>query len=434
MHPDYVLRSAVLQDMKDRWIELAPEGMHSLAIGLLRDGQFERAVDQLEVMTDAGSGGIAVPPWLFDVFIYVLGQEGFLDDALKIVNHRLLKEDDSVSLNVWHFLLDACCRRSHYEGLCYVWRRAVRPGRLTPSDAMGLEVLNTAAQHQDSALAAEVMEMLSARGTKLGMPHFEAMLDCYAAAGSTGLALQALCIMHNAGIVPDEGSTRSIYMFLTRASHTEAQRQAALDGAVASLFDLKSKYGSVPLAAFNVVLEAMLRNSTEAALDLYRHVRQVCPAGPDRSTFRLLFRGCSDVQHLNFLFCEMRGLSLQTDIGMVNLLVYENAQNGSLDLALKHVTDLIRGTGGINAFGANPHSRPWITRRTSIALAKRCVDEEDARIWEVADASRARGRPLDAILRVLLRDMPQERRTAFGVPREIGFETDSSSEASFLGL
>lgn len=431
IHPDYLTRNAVLQAMRDRWIDPTPDGLQSLALGLLRDGQYERALDQLDVLSATDRGGIAVPPWLYDIFVFVLGQEGFLDEALRIVNHRLLRDDHAgnVSLNVWAFLLDACCRQGYYEGLCYVWRRAVRPGRLAPSDAAALDMLETAARHHDAALAAEVMHLLSARGSKLGMPHFEAMLDCYARAGAVDKALQALCIMDNAGIVPDAGSTRSIYACLR-----DQPPQASLDGAVAALLDLRTKYGRVPVAAFNVVLEAMLQRGgdkgEEAALDLYRHVRQLCPGGPDRGTFRLLFRGCDDVQHLNFLFREMRAFSLLPDMDMVDRVVYENATRGSLDQAVRHVLDLVNRPGGRRKkqqlqAQAEPEAkvmraRPWISRKTAAALARRCLEEEDARIWEIAEASRARGRPMDTMLRGMRPGTAQETQTAYGVPRAIG--------------
>ncbi|CAK7232646.1 hypothetical protein SBRCBS47491_008342 [Sporothrix bragantina] len=493
VHPDYILRNAVLQEMKDRWIELALVGQVSVALGLLRDGQYERALNLLDDMTEAASheGAEPVPSWLLDIYVYVLGQEGFLDDALQIVNHRLLRKGDSVSLNVWSFLLDACCRRGHFGGLVYVWNRVVRPnggnGLITPSDAMALDVLNMAAQNGDANLAAKIMKMLSARGTKLSMPHFEAMLDCYAQAGAIDKALQALCIMHNAGIVPDQGSTRPIYLGLINAAtalqdsknKTSAKDAvtAAIESAVTALFSLKKQYGSVPIAAFNVVLEAMLASrqqavaavaatsarsrkvrasaeadgetDAEAALDLYRHVRQLCPAGPSRATFRLLFRACTEPMHLNFLIREMSSFSFRPDMDMIDQVVYENATHGSLDQALQyvfdlmgegegsrrtsHVEDIKEGSGASEATNeAHAESlrrQPWISRRTAASLAKRCIEEEDERIWVVADASRDRGRPMDTILREAAGGAtrrPRPAANAYGVPHAIDIGEDES--------
>ncbi|OAA62560.1 bar domain containing protein [Niveomyces insectorum RCEF 264] len=527
VHPDYMLRNAVLKDMQARWIELTPEGQQSVAVGLLRDGQYERALDQLEALATAGPG--FAPSWLLDIFIYVLAQNGFVDDALRIVNHRLLQppplpappprhqqklHDGSgdggnasiggggvsgggggVSPNVWWFLLDTCCRRGHYAGLAYVWRRAVRPGRLAPSDAMALDVLTLAARRGNAALAAEVLQLLAARGTKLGLPHFEAVLDAYANAGAVDKALQALCIMQDAGVVPDPGSTRSLYVRLTQQrggggrqknGRQEGKTPAAvISGAVHALFDLRNKYGGVPLAAFNVVLEAMLAftpdgsevqkepqqhqqqqqqrneqhddNDTSAgvgvgaALDLYRHVRQLCPAGPNRATFRLLAARCTTPQHLHFLASEMRAFGFSPEGDLVDRLVCAHAQSGSLDVALRYVYDLLGvPEGATEADGpvsfddpvmadegstttSQPPLRTWISRSTTAALVRRCVDEEDPRLWEVIAAGRARGRPMDGVLREVLRDRPaQAGRTAYGEPRavDLGDDDDAPSEAS----
>ncbi|CAK7267845.1 hypothetical protein SEPCBS119000_002758 [Sporothrix epigloea] len=502
VHPDYLLRNAILQEMKDRWIELPPDGWVSVALGLLRDGQFERALNVLDEMTEAAAqrGAEPVPAWLLDIFVYALGQEGFLDDALRIVNHRLLREGDSISLNVWSFLLDICCHRGHFGGLVYVWNRVVRPtggnGLIVPSDAMALDVLNMAARNGDANLAAKVMQMLSARGTKLSIPHFEAVLDCYAQAGAIDKALQALCIMDNAGIVPDQGSTRSIYLGLvdtvtvsqggTKQTNVKNTTVAnAIDSATVALFDLKKQYGIVPIVAFNVVLEALIAprqppvasssatsalsrrvrasaevaggKEAEAALDLYRHVRQLCPAGPNRATFRLLFRACADPMHLNFLLREMSSFSLRPDMDMIDRVVYESATHGSLEHALQHVFDLMgegegsrrtshveeAKTGSAVSEAANAahaerlRRQPWISRKSAFALAKRCIEEEDERIWVVADASRDRGRPMDSILREAAGDTsrrPRPAANAYGVPRAVDVGEDESPSPEEVNL
>ncbi|EPE10614.1 pentatricopeptide repeat protein [Ophiostoma piceae UAMH 11346] len=476
IHPDYVTRAVILSKMKERWIDVSPDGMISVAIGLLRDGQFERAIEHLDKMTAASTsagGEAAPPPWLLDVYVYVFLQEGFLDDALKIIDQRVLRESDLVTPNLWFVMLEACCRWSHYEGLVYVWNRAVKSasGRsiLTPSDAMALEILNIASQNGDSNLAAAVMQMLAARGTKLGLPHFEAMLDCYCQAGNIGKALQVLCIMNNANIIPEQATTRSLFIRLVESS------EASLDDAVDSLFSLKKQYGTIPLAAFNVVIEAMLEYgakpasdeengpagedspSTLMALDLYRHVRQLCPSGPNRMTFRLLFGACTNPQHLNFLLCEMQSFGLRPDIAYVNQVVHDNAKYGSLNAAISHVHDLmdaeeIAGTykfedtnsaldkeltenaaavsdtlsedaevvfaaDSSSSVTLSDHGRPWINRRAATALARRCIEEKDDRINAIAAASRRRGRPMDKILAIARKGPPV--KPIIGVPRLI---------------
>ncbi len=44
--------------MKERWLDLSPEGLQSVAAGLLRDGQYELALDRLESMTAAAGADV----------------------------------------------------------------------------------------------------------------------------------------------------------------------------------------------------------------------------------------------------------------------------------------------------------------------------------------------------------------------------------------
>ncbi len=58
-----------MQEMKERWFGLSPEGWHNLVTGLLRDRQYEVAMDKLEQMR---SDQIQIQPWLYDIFTYQL--------------------------------------------------------------------------------------------------------------------------------------------------------------------------------------------------------------------------------------------------------------------------------------------------------------------------------------------------------------------------
>ena len=129
------------------------------------------------------------------------------------------------------------------------------------------------------------------------MHHFEAMVDSLAANGELAKAIQAMCVMHKSGLVVDQGTTRSIYKLL------KDDPQAA-EGAVVTLRTLKREL-DIPIAVFNVVLEALVRHNPEHALEVYRRVRQIVPSGPDAVTFRHLFDHVQEPQAIVFLWTEM---------------------------------------------------------------------------------------------------------------------------------
>ena len=110
IHPDYLLRNQVMQEMKERWLGLSPDGWHSLVTGLLRDRQFEAAMDKLEQMH---LDEIQVQPWLYDIFLHQLCEIGELDEAFRILQYRFEHRRTEISPSMWYFLLDRFSSNFH---------------------------------------------------------------------------------------------------------------------------------------------------------------------------------------------------------------------------------------------------------------------------------------------------------------------------------
>ena len=96
--------------MKNRWYTLTTDGWHHLIVGLLRDRQYEIALDKLEQMQQEGT---RVHPWLYDILIYLFCEAEELDEALKILRYRVDQGDMDISANVWYYVLDACSTNYH---------------------------------------------------------------------------------------------------------------------------------------------------------------------------------------------------------------------------------------------------------------------------------------------------------------------------------
>jgi hypothetical protein len=96
--------------MKERWIEPTRDGWHYIIVGLLRDHQYEIALDKLDEMQ-----GMAVKAhgWLYDIFIYLFCEAKELDEALWILKHRVENRDPDISANIWYYMLDVCSRDYH---------------------------------------------------------------------------------------------------------------------------------------------------------------------------------------------------------------------------------------------------------------------------------------------------------------------------------
>src|SRR4051812_29351748 len=111
--------------MKERWYGLSLSGWHSLVVGLLRDHQYEVAMDKLEQME---ADEIEIQPWLYDIFFFRLCDLGELDEAFKLLMNR----HTSVPLTspMWYYLLDAFSSGMHVSTTPLVVRSVANPVKL----------------------------------------------------------------------------------------------------------------------------------------------------------------------------------------------------------------------------------------------------------------------------------------------------------------
>jgi hypothetical protein len=107
IHPNYLLRNQVMQDMKQRWFGLSPEGWHHLVVGLLRDRQYESAMDKLEQMQ---TDDIYVQPWLYDIFMYRLCDAGELEEVFRMTKYRFENRRADIEPMMWYHLLEVFSR------------------------------------------------------------------------------------------------------------------------------------------------------------------------------------------------------------------------------------------------------------------------------------------------------------------------------------
>ncbi|KAL8338830.1 hypothetical protein RB598_007235 [Gaeumannomyces tritici] len=391
IHPDYELRNWILKDIEKRGLGLRLEDHHSIAIGLLRDGQYELALDKLESMVKTL---VRVPDWVFDVFTYTFTELGFYHEVFQIIQHRLERDDGrEPPVILWYYILDSCSRGLHYEGTKFVWNRVVETNQLNPPDGVVLNVLNTASGAGDTALATQSIRLLAARGTKLGLHHYEPLIECYSGSDEFENALRVLCIMAQAGMEPDSGSTRSMFQLLQRL-----ERETVVHGMPRLLFRAKERKEKVPVAAVNVVMEGMLHHGARReAIDLYKGMRRVSPSGPNLATFDMMLRMHEpDPRLAAFLAAEMAALAIKPGRETYDHMVRVYAEKGSLETALRYLDEMG------NAFSRDLRRRGWLTPSTAVTLLRRCIAEEHAATWAIIEECEARGQTIANTARKML--------------------------------
>ncbi|KAL2754258.1 hypothetical protein ACRALDRAFT_1076058 [Sodiomyces alcalophilus JCM 7366] len=403
IHPNYLLRNEILAAMQESWTEIDPSGQCSIALGLLRDGQYEMAASKLDDVLEKYPG---VPHWMVDVFIFVYMQKGFLDEAVRMAHLKPHATSHGLPLPLFHQLLDACSRASHYVGTSYAWNWMLEHDRSVVPDGVLLNILHTAARHADPNLATQVTDLLSARGAKLALHHYEALVEAYAAKHDLDGALRLLCIMHDALSVVPEASTRPVYLAL-RAHPPLLPR--ALE-ALARL--LLTGHHNVPIQVANAVLEgAIAGNGFDAALDMYLDWPLYTRAFPDQVTLRHLLRACDDPKALCLLVSENPDAALNGDRASFDRAVREFANVADLDSAY-HCAQMLLVTAATETGSstATPQQHPvWLTRETGLVLVRRSLDARDERVWWLMEEADRRGLDLRTGLASLLAAWEQER-------------------------
>jgi len=362
--------------MRQRWFTLTQEGHHWVAAALFREGQLEMGLENLEQMN---KHGFQTRPWLSDLAIYTLSENGEFDYAMQIIKDRMANGDLLISKSVWWHLLDHASSAFHYIVTCYCWKSQVNPGYLNPSSGTCLNVLTTAAQAGDVNLATEVFSVLGKRGTVFQAIHYELLLTTYLNADSPDLraAFTVLTIMTSVKLEITTATTRPLLQHLL--DHPKKAIEA-----FEILTSLNEANRPVPIAALNVVIEANAYNENLAqALIVYKAMhtfeRQTRPQ-PHKplanvETFNLLLRCAHHVsppayQTAIFLVSEMLALDIKPDTATYHRLILVCLKVGNHEHAWRYFDEM-------DSLGFKPEPQ------TAHRLARQLALIGDGRCWDV---------------------------------------------------
>ncbi|KAI9739183.1 MAG: hypothetical protein M1834_007396 [Cirrosporium novae-zelandiae] len=360
VHPDYVLRQRILQNMSQRWMQLTPVGWHDLIVGYIRDKQVEMALRRLDEMEHQK---IPVQRWLYDLIIYTLCDLDEFGEAMKILQREESVGGNDISPNLWYTLLDASSQALHYHTALYVWNKRVLPGYLNPSSGICENVLVTASRYGDPTLATDAFRILGTRKTKFTASHYESLLEAYTNTSDLHNAFSVLCIMQNAGIHPFANSTCPLFKHLR-------EYPSRLLPAIQVLRSLRKEKRDIPTVAINVVLESCIHHSNlSLAIELYKIMHTMCTSGPDTKTFNWLLAGCVADGRKDlamFLLAEMQSLNIKPDHRTMGHIVEVCLTQESYD-------DVFRYLEEMREQGRKLRRSSWVK------VMKRCLQEKDTR-------------------------------------------------------
>lgn len=115
VHPDYLLRTEILEYMKSRWFTLSDRGHNFVVAGMLRERHFEQALEMLEDMVKKKT---RIENWLFDKALWILLEFGEVEEAFYVLNlkdkhqsHNNSTGSVKLSNALWGALLDSASKR-----------------------------------------------------------------------------------------------------------------------------------------------------------------------------------------------------------------------------------------------------------------------------------------------------------------------------------
>lgn len=313
VHLDHLLRTDILEYMQKRWYQLSEDGAHDVVAGLFREALFEQALDRLDRMR---RDGMQVEPWLYNMAVFMLCNAGEIEEAFRIMRMRFDEGDVTLHRSLWTYLLDKGSDYRHHRATSLAWNSQVSRGYLNPSSGVCLNVLATASQAGDAALATEVFSHLSKRGTAFQPIHYELLISAYLCADPPDVqrAVSILTIMPLEKLEPTVAQTRSLFHYLR-------DKPAQVKEALVTLRDLHDQRRKISIAALNLLIECYVeQENLPEAIKIYKLIHTFAPMnkGAQKSfanidTFNLLLKGCRttdppDEQQASFLVSELLAL------------------------------------------------------------------------------------------------------------------------------
>lgn len=211
------------------------------------------------------------------------------------------------------------------------------PGYIKPTTGTCLNILALASRVGDVNLATDVFRVLGERGTVFNTEHYEELVACYLVARDLRAALSAILIMQESNLKVSENELHPLVMYL-------GQEDLRPMDAFLHLRELEATGKKIPTAVVNVCIRGSIkRKNLSEAIEIYKALHTVCPAGPNTQTFNDLFRGCHKEARKElamYLASEMIELGIKPDRITYDRLMLVCLAAGDVNDALLYYEEL----------------------------------------------------------------------------------------------
>ncbi|KAL4893051.1 hypothetical protein BDV59DRAFT_207897 [Aspergillus ambiguus] len=339
VHPDYLLRQDIVRTLRDRWLPLSPAGWHYVVAGLLREHQFELAIDHIAQMERKD---IVVEGWLYGLLVYYLCDFGEFDEVVRLMRARVTQGHD-MSLRLWSHVLDVASASAHHETTHYVWRQMVELRYLHPSHEVCRNVLRVASRSGDTTLATSVIRFLVESELSLGREDYEILAETHVVSGDVYSGFEVLCKMHRAGIALEPSSTTALVGHM-------ADSKISAQTAWTHLKELKAQKYEIPLRCAQVVVELYEHEAlgdpsiVDDGVEFYKQLYALCPEKADVAVYNSLIGMCRRAQNPDagmFVVTEMATLGVVPNAATFEHLILMCLGAGNCQSAYYYLQDML---------------------------------------------------------------------------------------------
>ncbi|KAL2850607.1 hypothetical protein BJY01DRAFT_245446 [Aspergillus pseudoustus] len=339
VHPDYMLRQDVLRAMRDRWLPLSTDGWHYVVAGLIREHQFELALDHIANMERKD---IVVKGWLHSLLVYYLCECREFGQILELLRTRL-EQGYSVTQELWMHILSSATAARHLRTIRFIWKRVVDLGSLHPEPHLCNRALEIATESGDTKLGRSILLFLSNSGVPLEPWHYEKLCHMHVVSNNVYASLKVLCEMDKAGHTVQSRSVAPIF------KHCIARKIRPRE-VWTHLKDLKSKGQPIPLACARVVIDLYREDAwsdpfeVDDGIAFYKELYTLYPRKLDAATFNALIRMCrvtKDADSAMFVLHEMAGSQVMPDAVTFGHLIMLCVECENFESAGLYLDDLL---------------------------------------------------------------------------------------------
>ncbi|KAE8350099.1 hypothetical protein BDV28DRAFT_47363 [Aspergillus coremiiformis] len=339
VHPDYILRQEIVRTLRDRWLPLSPDGWHYVVAGLVREHQFELALEHVAHMERKE---ILIEGWLHSMLIYYLCEFEEFDEVARLMRSRVDQGFD-MTMDLWLYVLDVASAAVHYETTRFVWNRMVELRYLYPSYGVCSNVLTVASRTGDTGLAASVARFLTDIDVPLGLEDYEKITEAHVMSGDLYAGFEVLCEMHKAKIELEQSSTAAILTFMIRSRINPRDAWSMLK-------QLKALKYEIPLQCALVVIEMCEHEAinnpfvVDDGVALYKELYALCSEKANVSVYNSLIGMCRRAKNTDagmFVVKEMATLGVVPNTTTFEHLIVMCLDAGNFESAYMYFQDLL---------------------------------------------------------------------------------------------